>query len=229
MGDIYSVGTDRNLILYSSGNSIIMKNIMGNSGGGRTYYLKKDYSYNLTSTIFNATIYYSYVNTIGDIVVSSISQTTPLYTVSLLDDSFNPMPFITSYNNTLVLVYISFSPLDRTYIIKCSFPLSSRSDINVTAPIKTIPAFKVLSCEKCLYIYACAGNSCGIILIDDKDVTTRLFTADEADAMAAQKYHKTINEKDAIIDSIKSQYSQLMDTANKHRDEAIKWRSKNSH
>lgn len=35
-----------------------------------------------------------------------------------------------------------------------------------------------------------------------------------------------INEQSAVIDSITTQYNELMDIARQYRDEAIKWRSK---
>lgn len=39
-------------------------------------------------------------------------------------------------------------------------------------------------------------------------------------------YENQLREKDAIIDNIKLQYDNLMDIANKYRDEAHKWYKK---
>ena len=41
-----------------------------------------------------------------------------------------------------------------------------------------------------------------------------------------EAYKKQLLEKDALIESIKQQYNELMDTASKYRAEALKWRSK---
>ena len=42
----------------------------------------------------------------------------------------------------------------------------------------------------------------------------------------AEKAKQEISQRDAIIESAKRQYNELMDTATKYRDEAIKWRGK---
>lgn len=41
-----------------------------------------------------------------------------------------------------------------------------------------------------------------------------------------EAYEKQLLEKDELIESIKQQYAELMDTATKYRAEALKWRSK---
>ncbi len=45
----------------------------------------------------------------------------------------------------------------------------------------------------------------------------------QKDASLTSAYEELLKEKDAIIDNIKLQYDNLMDIANKYRDEAHKW------
>lgn len=45
-------------------------------------------------------------------------------------------------------------------------------------------------------------------------------------SLIEEAYKKQLLEKDALIESIKQQYNELMDTASKYRAEALKWRSK---
>lgn len=224
MGNIYQTEPSRNLILYTVGNAIIFRSMKGNNPG-RGVILSNDFSNSLTSTIYNDTIYFSYVNPDGDIIIRNITDSSPVKVINSLNSINHPSPVITTIGGCLIIIYISHNPLDNTYCLKCSYPFDLNPDINITGRVDLAPDFNVMSVGDRIYVHAAIKEKNGIVMIDKKGMN-KLYDTASAKKIFSQKYEEEILKKDAIIESIKKQYQELMQTASRYRDEVIKWKSR---
>ena len=91
MANVYSIEKQKNLILYNSGKYIYLRVSVADTMD-RPIVLSNDFSNSLSDTIYNGTIYYSYININQDIVIKSILDTHALFVLSAKDspDCFSP-------------------------------------------------------------------------------------------------------------------------------------------
>lgn len=220
MNQLYSIGNDKYITLLSSGANIYMNNISA-SNQNKSSLLCNDFQSQLTTTIFNACIYFAYINTNNELIIRNTMNSSIIRVTSLLDETSTCSPTITSFSNMLALIYDYYNPIDSSYIVKCSFPLDD-DEILVTAKTNSALSFQVLPCENCLYVYANDSSSNGIVKIDNKKTIKRLLSNDECDYLASNQYNKILAQKNALIESIKTQYNDLYKVANTYKSELEK-------
>ncbi len=139
-------------------------------------------------------------------------------------------PHIISFNNSLLLTYFVKNMLDDTYFLKCIFPFENNRTLTINYSAKELQKPNIISYPDLLIISLTPEYT--MYVDSDFNITNDLQqnevlskeTASLRDTIT--RLQKESEEKSAIIESIKVQYNQLMDTAIKCRDEAIKWRSK---
>lgn len=222
MGNIYSAGFDKNLLLYSSNNNIYLRTAIGENLG-RSVLLGNDYHSDLCSIIFNGTIYYSYKNANEDILIRSITDAGALFRIanSETPDSYNPQ--LINFHNSLLLLYTVKNPLDESFSIKFCFPLEPERHLTFPYSYSDIPTIQYNSIQDSLFLHIRTGYSITTLQITTEDSIHFLIDRDTIIERQKIHYEAELTKKENIIRNIQKQYEELMDTANQYRAEAMKW------
>ncbi len=131
MSSIYSLDSQKNLFLYTTDSHIYLRNGSG-EGMERAIILCNDYASDMTDTILDKTLYFSYQNQKQDIILRSITDLNILYKLSSQDTPDCSKPHLTVLNNQLILFYLVKNPLDDSYVIKSLCPFAQ--DYRVLLP-----------------------------------------------------------------------------------------------
>lgn len=205
MGYIYSAGLDKYLTLYTNGEHILLRTINQNQIG-RTMYLANNYHSELSSVIFNQSLYYSYLSTSGEILVKSLKGPTPLFAFTPNESTTIASPVLISFSQNLYLIYIYNNLSQACYFIKCTCPLLNLPGFNLDLSFENMPEFKILMCNNTLILHIFNEKKSFIFEIN-KDLTiTELISKAQTDS---------------LIENIKVQYNELMDTATAYKNELI--------
>lgn len=257
MSNVYSVGNNRQLIIYNAGSNIFLR--VAHFGGlDRPIVLAADYLCGLTECIYNSSLYYSYINQNGSLILKNIMDTANVLAIDCNYVQEYSNPKLAICNDTLLLFYLKQNPVSDKPSLHCITP-----DDNNALPIplpdikKPVNSYSVLAYNN--FILLCVNEH--IYKIEQIGYFKQLAicTADnnstdnnnadninsnnnnsnnndnyiEREKSLTEDFNKKIaacqakiNEQSAVIDSITTQYNELMDIARQYRDEAIKWRNK---
>lgn len=229
MGTVYPLDAGRNLIIYESGNMLYIRTTIG-EGLTRPVTLCTDYGGSLSDTVHNGTVYYCYRNTGGDIVVRSITDLQELYRIDSRDISDCMNPRLVSFRDTLLLFYVIKNPIDDAYSLKCLFPFDVRRHVMLPEKcFQSCPEVNILYSEEHMLVYAWDDAS-QLLLLFDAGLGCSVLDADGESAgqiltlrQSLAELEEQLAERDRIIESIKVQYAELMDTALKYKAEAARW------
>ena len=253
MSNVYSVGNNRQLIIYNAGSNIFLR--VAHFGGlDRPIVLATDYLYGLTECIYNSSLYYSYINQNGSLILKNIMDTANILAIDCNYVQEYSNPKLAICNNTLLLFYLKQNPVSDKPSLHCITP-----DDNNALPIplpdikKPVNSYSVLAYNnfillcvnehiykieqigyfKQLAICTADNNSTDNNNADNINSNNNNDNYIEREKTLTEDFNKKIaacqakiNEQSAVIDSITAQYNELMDIARQYRDEAIKWRSK---
>ena len=257
MSNVYSVGNNRQLIIYNAGSNIFLR--VAHFGGlDRPIVLAADYLCGLTECIYNSSLYYSYINQNGSLILKNIMDTANVLAIDCNYVQEYSNPKLAICNDTLLLFYLKQNPVSDKPSLHCITP-----DDNNALPIplpdikKPVNSYSVLAYNN--FILLCVnehiykieqiGHFKQLAKCTADNNSTDNNNADninsnnnnsnnndnyiEREKSLTEDFNKKIaacqariNEQSAVIDSITTQYSELMDIARQYRDEAIKWRSK---
>ena len=257
MSNVYSVGNNRQLIIYNAGSNIFLR--VAHFGGlDRPIVLATDYLCGLTECIYNSSLYYSYINQNGSLILKNIMDTANILAIDCNYVQEYSNPKLAICNNTLLLFYLKQNPVSDKPSLHCITP-----DDNNALPIplpdikKPVNSYSVLAYNN--FILLCVnehiykiehiGHFKQLAICTADNNSTDNNNADninsnnnnsnnndnyiEREKSLTEDFNKKIaacqakiNEQSAVIDSITTQYNELMDIARQYRDEAIKWRSK---
>lgn len=255
MSNVYSIGNNRQLIIYAAGSNIFLR-IAHFGGLERPIILATDYMSHLNECIYNDTLYYTYIATDNSLYVKNIMESKSIYTVNGTDTPSLYHPYIGRCNNSLLLFYLKNNPVTNHTALQCiSLSLTNESPDNtpVTLPdcMNNITGYHIYQADNRLILYA-AGR---IFIIEEighikelkneedirntilKECEQRIASLNDSNNSRIEALTDTyqkklaacqakIDEQAAVINSITSQYNELMDIACKYRDEALRWRSK---
>lgn len=270
MSNVYSVGNNRQLIIYNAGSNIFLR--VAHFGGlDRPIVLAADYLCGLTECIYNSSLYYSYINQNGSLIIKNIMNTANVLAIDCNYVQEYSNPKLAICNDTLLLFYLKQNPVSDKPSLHCITP-----DDNNALPIplpdikEPVNSYSVLAYNNFIllcvneHIYKIeqighfkqlvtrtANNNSGNINTDnnnnnnadninnDDNINSNNNNSNnnnnyiEREKSLTEDFNKKIaacqakiNEQSAVIDSITTQYNELMDIARQYRDEAIKWRSK---
>lgn len=253
MEHIYSTEQNRKLLLYHLNSQIHLRTMSSNTIS-RPSVLCNDFSRDLTSTIYNGTIYYAYVNTSHSILVKSITEPNTLCKLENMESLEYFQPQILVFNKQLLLFYTIQNPVDNSYSVKCIFPF--QNDISFTIPdsFPLLPKLMVFPADDYVFIniyndfyhkilqmdtrYQChtLGSRQDFAEEQSEDLRQKIkqleqqiekqnSVIEQQDAFLSEKENALRNQS-TMIESAKKQYNELMDVASQYREEAIKWRSK---
>lgn len=257
MSNVYSVGNNRQLIIYNAGSNIFLR--VAHFGGlDRPIVLAADYLCGLTECIYNSSLYYSYINQNGSLILKNIMDTANVLAIDCNYVQEYSNPKLAICNDTLLLFYLKQNPVSDKPSLHCITP-----DDNNALPIplpdikKPVNSYSVLAYNN--FILLCVnehiykieqiGHFKQLATCTADNNSTDNNNADninsnnnnsnnndnyiEREKSLTEDFNKKIaacqakiNEQSAVIDSITTQYNELMDIARQYRDEAIKWRSK---
>ena len=257
MSNVYSVGNNRQLIIYNAGSNIFLR--VAHFGGlDRPIVLAADYLCGLTECIYNSSLYYSYINQNGSLILKNIMDTANVLAIDCNYVQEYSNPKLAICNDTLLLFYLKQNPVSDKPSLHCITP-----DDNNALPIplpdikKPVNSYSVLAYNN--FILLCVnehiykieqiGHFKQLAICTAYNNSTDNNNADninsnnnnsnnndnyiEREKSLTEDFNKKIaacqakiNEQSAVIDSITTQYNELMDIARQYRDEAIKWRSK---
>ena len=257
MSNVYSVGNNRQLIIYNAGSNIFLR--VAHFGGlDRPIVLAADYLCGLTECIYNSSLYYSYINQNGSLILKNIMDTANVLAIDCNYVQEYSNPKLAICNDTLLLFYLKQNPVSDKPSLHCI-----THDDNNALPIplpdikKPVNSYSVLAYNN--FILLCVnehiykieqiGHFKQLAICTADNNSTDNNNADninsnnnnsnnndnyiEREKSMTEDFNKKIaacqakiNEQSAVIDSITTQYNELMDIARQYRDEAIKWRSK---
>lgn len=236
MGSVYEIDKNKNLILYSTGLYVCLRSCSGENIA-RPVILANDYKENLSDIIFKGTLYYCYQNIKSDIIIRSITDTKDLFRLNSQDAPDCFLPKIISIGEQLLFFYFVKNPIDDSYCLKCILPFNEDKVMDINQSFAVLPNLSVMFNTKLAIVNVCTNDTSVIFVVDEQLNITKLVSEKmitnidkknidkkNIDNKKIDKLQQEIKQRDEIIESIKKQYNELMDTANQYRNEAIKWR-----
>ncbi len=246
MGTIYSISSDKNLLLYTSGSSICLRTAVGTEIT-KPLILCNDYSSSLSSAVYHDIIYFIYQNTEGDLIFRNVLDSTILFHLSAKDALHYFSPQLLACEKDLILLYLVENPLSGEYILKYTHPLDTP---NVSQDIDTYPLLPKIQCitlHKTFllicnspdedYFYIKKSNCFQSFLLKTTEELENENNQKENQIAKIEQELLSINtlltqkeqevlEKVKTIESAKQQYDNLMNTAYRYKEEAEKWYTK---
>ncbi len=231
MRKIYQAEGNRSLLLYPYEKRIYMRSLLGERAE-KAVVLAYDYLDNLSDVFYQDTIYYAYISQKHEVVVKNILEQKELFS------GFSPsglecfLPTIEVISDRLVVLCFIKNPLNQKYYIKGFFPLEKKGFL-LSEGYEGIEEKEIGCIDKQNMIYLKDKNRIRFWKIQSKSgnwETQRLYVKEQSELeiviKEADKRKQLLKEKESLIESIKKQYEELMQTATAYREEAIKWREK---
>lgn len=214
MGNIYSLSVNKNVIIYTYDNFIIMRTIQANSVTNGIL-LSNDYSSGFSSTIHNSTIYYLYQNKQGSLIIKSIIDARNLYSKVSGQELAMLEPSLISFKNYLLLFFVIENPIDNLFYLKISLPLEENKHIVCNEKFVVCPKIKLVHTPSLLFIIVQTPEEVYIYCLDST-LTLTQYKSNEAVKLM-------LEEKELLITQISNQYNELMNVATQYKEEAKKW------
>lgn len=231
MGNVYSVEGNRSLLLYPYEKRIYMRNLQGERAE-KAILLSTDFLESLSDVLYGNTIYYSYINQQREIIVKNILEQKVVFSSSYQYGMEYFSPVLEVVGDRLLLICFMKNPFDRKYVIKVFFPLQGE-EILLSGEYEEILQKKIgwIPETGIFYLKEKDGSIFWKMQWEEKTCRVqRLFWKEKVEwekfITEMEKRNHVIQEKEAIIESIKIQYEELMQTASAYQKEAIKWREK---
>ena len=236
MANVYTAGNDRRLIIYSISRYIFLRTAYID-GIERPIMLVSDFLDGLSDVVLGDTIYYAYQNQNGDILVKNVMNNEALFHVKSSENPDMHCPQLVVNNDRLILFYMVTNPLMDRLSLRAVYPLENGVSLNIPAECENVDMYEVFGMQGKVFLYVdifyeitAEGQfvSCQDTerqMQNEQKISeyeNQLNTYMQENRQALQ----TISQLEATIESAKSQYNELMETAIAYRDEAIKWRSK---
>lgn len=214
MPNYFTFENENSLLIYPHETQIITHQKRG-SQIGRPNTIATDYKKDFDAISYRGTIYYLYCNNEDNYVIKSILSTESLYLLPFSGEIISSR--IQMIGRELVLFYVekyTDSSKTTTYQLSYVCPFSSRipprAIISLPAPL----LFYCYPLEKGLFLFVKGANKIHFYVIGSDFSVSALHLEQELSVLYA------------TIESAKTQYNELMEVAEKYRDEAIKWRGK---
>ena len=139
------LGINRQLIIYNAGSNIFLR--VAHFGGlDRPIVLAADYLCGLTECIYNSSLYYSYINQNGSLILKNIMDTANVLAIDCNYVQEYSNPKLAICNDTLLLFYLKQNPVSDKPSLHCITP-----DDNNALPIplpdikKPVNSYSVLA------------------------------------------------------------------------------------
>ena len=236
MSNVFTTDSENSLIIYHYRQYIYLRSATGETLN-RSILLSNDFHRSLTEAIYQNTLYYAYQNEQEDILIKSILDSKPLYQLLASEVGECIAPQIIAWRGKLLLIYILKNPLNDSYLCKGILPFENTSSNENFVPIEvglfhSLPVVKAVPTKDKLFFIVDSGDSHHVSLVGE-DFTllpcedhSRYESALQAQEEKMHNLQASLLQKEALIAHIKKQYEDLMETAKKYREEALKWYEK---
>lgn len=183
MSSIHTNSKGRELLIYPNNNKLILR-YKNNHIFSQPIIITRDYDCELSDVIFNDTLYYSYVNPSGSIIVKKAGDQDFKYELPAKDNIKFSNLKLTYIDNHLMLFFSQYSSNTNTYCVNCVFPLGK--NISFVLPENSYSSSLVMDiCSVENYIIVgifskgiievfCISKDLKIMLLDDKENIERL-------------------------------------------------------
>lgn len=214
----FYLSVDNNIILFQYAKNRIWSSPMP---------LAFDFACNLSSAYYRDMLYYSYFNLQNDICVRCYENKEPLYIIpnplctrtdSRQLENLKCLNLIIAYEN-LLLFYISFNKLTSTYSIQCDIVLQASTQFVLDTHSPLPVSFDLIYVPYNLLLITAANDNFHFHQINNTFTCQAYETTPE---IQLKEKNKKLESK---IKSATLQYNELMQVAQKYRDEMLLWQS----
>ncbi len=238
MGNYHETSPSVGYFLYTNGNQIFLRSRNGDMIG-RAILLATDYKKSFSSVLYNESIYFCYLNDKEQLIMRSTKELSVLYHLEQNPESEFMYLHIYHFQNKLLLFYCEKNT--EQYKLHCVCPLGDEFLLALPYQSKLLPQLHVTATRNNLYLTLttdfeevnyCMNNHFELqpFTIEQsrnlKEDIEELKQSIEYLQNQNQAQISMIEKQQQMIESAKSQYSELMHVATVYKEEAIKWRSK---
>ena len=135
-------------------------------------------------------------------------------------------PVLVSFQGRLLLLYVIKNPLNDTWLLKGVFPFEKNLALSIPDIFSAVPKVHSLVSADHLFLFLYCQNQHKVYEIDRNLQSFPLGDVNLISERKRQEYKAELKQKEDIIESIKTQYEELMQTAYRYQEEARKWQSK---
>lgn len=285
MGKLYEIDSNKGILIYTNQNQIIIRSKNGQFFA-KPIVLANDYKSSLSETIYDSTLYFTYINTSNNIVIRSLRENTFPYIIAQTFSTSLFSPTLLTFCDELVLFYIIYYSEINKYSICGILPFKNHQKIPLNATYDSHPVYFTSNNSDLIILSIICSSHCEVSLIDNAFNYSCFYSKNDEDKTRISEYETKISEYEAkineyetkvsecetkvseceaiiseygtkiseyetkvnqdkkmadllntdltkyknenirlmqTIESIKNQYSQLMDVATKYKEEAAKW------
>lgn len=220
METIYTGTLGQKLFLYTNNNCIYLRSAIGEDVS-RPILLGTDYKGSLSSIVFHDSIHFSYINSQGDVLVRNILDSKIIFRLSCESSPDYISTHLHIFQDNLLLFYFIRNPLNESFLLHAVFPCKDSFPNWTPIPFLTLPQLTCITSASRLFLI-CTGNGKLSVFRINKDLShepVQFMTASDI----RRQNETLLQPKDKLIESMKSQYEELRNTAIAYRNEANKW------
>lgn len=225
MGNLLVDSPKGSSILYESQQSVYMRRIAGGNIG-RPRLLADDFKSGLSYAIYDNSIVYAYKTLQEDIVVRDGIYYRVLFRLKQQEGRQYFEPKLLNYCNQILLSYVVFTQEDTRYRLHMQSLFTAPKRIPVSMTFENMPEIVFGKCQSSLFVFGDDHVAQKVAQILPDCSVKNWNTENISQQEQGEHLKKELEEKERIIESIKKQYSELMDTAVKYQEEAKKWYAK---
>ena len=233
----YSLGQGQQMMVYAFQTGVYMRRWSGQYVE-RPQLLAGDYREDLSDVFWRNTVYYGYQNQRGEYLVKDASQPEKKYVLQSGESMRICSPRLILYREKLMVFYIEEKEWEGGCGLKGVY-LGEGKAVEFPEKYAERPEFQVLQWgeellfgvgyrEAWKYYRWCPGDVLEELASwgywwEIKQEEMERQQCEEREEI--ERLRQDLQYSDEVIESIKAQYEELMDTATKYREEAKKWRN----
>lgn len=247
MSNYYETTNQKGLLLYTQEHEIFLRHKVSHNFL-QPLMIAEDYQSQLKDLVFNSTIYYSYINTSGNIMLRSIMEQVFPMEIAREDatEILQSLPSVCFGN--LFLFYVTYHQTEHTYLVRGLLPYQGQKELSLPqCRFSSQPHLQVVPYKTELLLFCRDESGLRIFQITDSLRILDLSSEQEQLQKQLDQLHKTVGQKEKdiselsqklshteheiarlkhVIESVSVQYEELMHVAQAYKEEAVKWRSK---
>ena len=220
METIYTGNLGQKLFLYTNKDRIYLRSAI-DTDISRPILLGTDYKDSLASIVFRDSIHFSYINTKGDLLVRNILDSRIIFRLPCESSPDYISTYLCIFQDNLLLFYFIKNPLNDSFLLHAAFPYKGHFTDWTPIPFLELPRLGFITSGNCLLLSCTVNRETSFFRISENG------SHEPTELMTASDIHHKCEElslpKDKLIESMKSQYEELRNTAIAYRNEANKW------
>lgn len=233
----YSLERGQYMTVFAYQNGVYLRRWSGQSWT-RPQFLAGDYMDDLSDVFWRDTVYYGYRNQRGEYLVRDASQPDKKYVLEPGESMRICSPRLMLHREKLLVLYIEEKEWEGGCALRGIY-VGEGNKTESLGEYERRPEFQVMQWGEELLVGVAYGGVCRYYRWCSGDAWEELagwtyWWEARQEELAGQQHHskeeievlqQDLEYSKELIESIKAQYEELMDTATKYREEARKWRS----